>query len=81
MNPVDRQVSTGLQDTARQLNELLKATSGQDIGFCLFTFPPEAAGRASYISNCDRQDVADAVKQCLDLWREGMPDVPTHEVQ
>jgi len=47
----------------------------------LFGFPVQSDSRASYIGNCDRKEIADAVQKCLDHWRDGMPDIPAHEVQ
>lgn len=75
----DRTVSEKLQRIAEQIDRMLLEASedGKPIAFTLFVFTHP---RASYISNANRDDTIPAIRELLDLWEQGMPDIPTHEL-
>ena len=81
MTGADSRASEALQQVAEVVDRMLTDAAGEKIGFSLFIFPVQSHSRASYIGNCDRKEIADAVQKCLDHWRDGMPDIPAHEVQ
>lgn len=70
-------LSKNLQLIAENINKEIIACTGESIGFSLLVF---TKGRASYISNCDRQDCIDQMEQLLGFWKKGMPDIKAHEV-
>lgn len=77
----DYQTSRGLQKIAGRIQrDLKRLTNRDDIGFSLIVFQTADNSRSSYISNCNREDVTGAMKELLDRWEEGMPDIPAHEV-
>jgi hypothetical protein len=55
--------------------------AGERMGLALFVFPLDRPGVAQYVSNCQRTDVAAALRYFLQRWAQGMPDVPAHERQ
>ena len=69
-------VSLSLQHIAEMLDNALNDAAGEPTGFALVVFTPE---RAQYVSNCDREDVVKGLKELLELWEHGMPDVPAHK--
>jgi hypothetical protein len=80
-NQTDRAVSKQLQTLAKRISRDLQKVSGRDdIGFALVVFQTTDDSRCSYISNCERKAVADALKALLEHWSQGMPDVPAHEI-
>ena len=81
MNNPDIAVSRDLQKLAEMIDKRLYRVAGERVGFCLVTFPLVEDSRASYISNCDRVQVIDALEELLERWAQGMPDVPAHDYQ
>mgnify|MGYP003112931888 CR=1 FL=1 len=81
MSGEDRRASEALQIIAGAVEDMLKMACSKEMGFCLVVFPTETNSRASYISNCDRPEVIEALKTLLGHWGEGMPDITAHEVQ
>lgn len=79
--PEDRAVSESMQSLADTLNGLLEDIAGKPMGFSLIVFNAEAGSRMNYVSNCDRQEVINAMKSLLAGWEQGMPDIPAHEIQ
>lgn len=77
MNPITKKVSESMQGLAKGLDDILTELCGERIGFNLIIFTPE---RASYVSNCDRQQVIAELEHLLSLWKAGMPDVAAHKV-
>ena len=51
------------------------------MGFSLVVFNAEPGSRLNYVSNCDRQEVYSALKSLIAGWEDGMPDIPSHEIQ
>ena len=78
MNAGTIQLSKDLQGIAQRLAADIERSAGEPIAFAvLFAFTD---GRASYISTADREVVRRELRRVLDLWDQGMPDVPAHEV-
>lgn len=70
-------VSRDLQGIADNLDKAITASAGERMGWSLVVF---TEGRASYISNCSRPEVIEAMKWLLTAWGEGLPDIPAHEI-
>jgi hypothetical protein len=70
-------ISKALKPLAEGIDESITRLVGHHIGFCLVVF---TEGRAQYVSNCDRQEVAAALRELLTRWEQGMPDIKAHEV-
>jgi len=70
-------ISKALQPWAQGIDETITDLVGHKVGFCLVVFTGE---RAQYVSNCDRQEVAAALRELLTRWEQGMPDIKAHEV-
>lgn len=72
-----RKISEAAQGVAAGLDEGLAEIAGQRVGFALvvFTFP-----RATYVSNCKRDEIVRELEKLLGYWREGLPDIPAHKV-
>ena len=77
----DMKVSQELQKIADELNKRLEDVAGQRMNFSLVVFNSEPGSRMNYVSNCNRDDVANAMQSLLIGWGKGMPDIPAHEVQ
>lgn len=77
----DRKISVAAQAIADELNRRLEKIAGQPMAFCLVVFNAQPGSRITYVSNCERADVASALMSLLRGWAEGMPDVMAHEVQ
>ena len=71
------EISKTLKAYAQAIDESLNIQTGQHVGFCLVVFTPN---RAQYVSNCDRQEVAAALRELLARWEQGMPDIKAHDV-
>ncbi len=80
MNPSQEAInlSVGLQDIANRLDDDIERTAGKRIAFTLLVFTD---GRASYVSSASREESVREIRHLLDLWGQGMPDVPAHEVR
>lgn len=76
----DRKISEQLRAIADELDKRLEDTAGQHMNFSLLVFETEENSRMNYISNCMREDVAQAMKSLLQGWEQGMPDIPAHKV-
>lgn len=77
----DRKISEELQAIAAELEDRVSAVACQRMGFCLVIFNAEAGSRMNYVSNCDREEVANALTSLLVGWGKGMPDIPAHKVE
>lgn len=71
-------VSESLQALAEGIDLAIEQIAGERIAFTLLVY---TEGRASYISSCSREEAVKEMRKLLDLWDEGMPDVPAHEVR
>lgn len=69
-------LSQHLQEIARDLDTAIETAAGERVAFTLLVF---TEGRASYISTADRKESVREIKHLLDIWEQGMPDVPAHE--
>lgn len=69
-------VSEELQRIAQRLDKDIEAAAGERIAFTLLVF---TEGRASYVSTAPREDSVREIKNLLDVWERGMPDVPAHD--
>lgn len=76
----DRKVSEILQPLATGINDILKAETDEELGFFLLVFNTTEGARTNYVSNCKREEVVTAIEELLQRWKDGMPDVPGHEV-
>lgn len=72
-------VSENMQGIAELLETALVEIAGKNMGFSLVVFNDTPNSRLSYISNCDREKVMNALEALLKGWKEGMPDIPAHE--
>lgn len=79
--PEDVAISENMQALAGSLSSLLEEIAGKPMGFSLIVFNAEAGSRMNYVSNCDRQEVINAMKSLLTGWEQGIPDVPAHKTQ
>ena len=70
-------ISKALKPLASGIDESITDLVGHHVGFCLVVFTD---GRAQYVSNCDRKEVADALRELPTGWEQGMPDIKAHEV-
>lgn len=77
---LDRKVSKKLRDFAKTLGPQIEEMAGQPMGFALLIFSPVEGERMSYISNCDRAQMHQALKSLIIGWEAGMPDIPAHKV-
>ena len=77
----DRKISVAMQKIAKQLEEHLESIAGERMGFSLVVFNVVENSRMNYVSNCDRREVQSALKDLLEGWEKGMPDIPAHEVE
>lgn len=78
MKPGTIALSKSLQGIARELDRSIELAAGEKVAFTLIVF---TEGRASYISSASREESVREIKHLLDLWQQGMPDVPAHEVR
>ena len=70
-------LSKDLQDIAKQLDKLIEQSAGERVAFTLMVF---TEGRASYISTAPRNESVREIKNLLEYWDSGMPDVKAHDV-
>ncbi len=70
-------LSKSLKQIADNLEKDILEKSGEKLGFTLMVFTED---RAQYISNVDRQVSVEQIKNMLDYWEKGMPDVPAHDI-
>lgn len=70
------QLSKDLQGIATDLSKQIERSAGEPVAFTLLVY---TEGRASYISNATREESVREIKHLLDLWGQGMPDIPAHE--
>lgn len=71
-------ISVNFQGIMEGLSNVLEEVAGEPTGFALLVF---TEGRASYGSNCQREEVVKELKKLIDFWENGMPDLKAHEVQ
>lgn len=77
----DERVSKALQGLAHELNEGLKEIAGEKMAFVLLVAPFDRDGRVSYIANIERMDALELLEGTSKHWRNGLPDIPAHEIQ
>lgn len=77
----DIAISKAMQGLASTLSDQLEGIAGRPMGFSLVVFNAEAGSRMNYVSNCDRQEVYNALKSLISGWEAGMPDIKSHEIQ
>lgn len=70
-------LSKELQGIAKRLETDINEKAGERVAFSLLVF---TEGRASYISNAPRAECVRELEKLLECWKQGMPDVPAHEV-
>jgi len=70
-------VSRQLHSVAESVDNQIAKIAGERVGFSLIVF---TEGRASYISNCDREVVKRELKNLLEYWEGGIPDTKAHDV-
>jgi hypothetical protein len=76
----ETKASRVLQSIATVINDVLEDETGQPMGFALVVFNQAVDRRSSYVSNCNREDVTEALQELLQHWESGNPDVPLHEL-
>ena len=77
----EEKISIVMQELAAAIDESIQRLVGDKMAFSFVVFPLTEKGRVNYIANCDREYVQDALKQLLNHWNNGRPDVPAHKVQ
>ena len=70
-------VGQELQTVAAELSARLNGIAGQDVAWSLFVWTD---GRASYIAHADRAQVIGVLEHMIARWKQGMPDIPAHEI-
>jgi len=70
-------VSAALQDIARRLGDDIERVAGERLRFSLFVW---STPRCSYISTAARAEVIQVLEGMIARWRQGLPDVPAHEM-
>ena len=70
------QLSRDLQGIAADLSKQIERSAGEPVAFTLLVY---TEGRASYISSATREESVREIKHLLELWDQGMPDVPAHD--
>lgn len=78
MSDADIRISRTLQALAGGVEATLQRAAGRPVLFSLWVWTD---GRAQYVSNADRASVVAAMREALDRWEAGQPDVPQHEQQ
>lgn len=78
MSEASIKVSKELQTIADELRDRLNNVAGTQVQFSLFVW---TEGRASYISTASRKEVIETLEIMIRRWKEGMPDIPAHEVR
>jgi len=79
MSAAMKNISMQAQEIAQSLDGKLEAVAGEHVGFSLFVW---TKGRCTYVSNCsDRAEIITVLEGMIEGWKQGMPDVPAHEVQ
>jgi hypothetical protein len=78
--PPEITVSMAMQPLADQIDKILEEIAGERMGFSLVVFNTKPGSRMNYVSNCDREEVINALSSLLDGWEQGMPDIPAHKV-
>jgi len=79
--PIDIEISKHLREIADELAEKLESIVGRRVNFSLLVYSPVENSRMNYISNGSREDVQTALKSLIKGWEDGMPDIPSHEMQ
>ncbi len=77
MNEATIKLSQNMQGIAQGLDDVIRDIAREQIGFALVVF---TEGRASCVSNCDRAEIVQQLKDLLDIWDQGMPDIPAHKL-
>jgi hypothetical protein len=77
----DRKVSIALKDIARRCADDVQRNAGEAMGVALLIFPLGRLGAAQYISNVHRESMRQQLRELLDHWDAGMPEIPAHERQ
>jgi hypothetical protein len=70
-------ISESMPAIASGLHKVFENLTGRPQGFFLLVF---TEGRASYVANVDRAEAIREMKHLLELWEQGMPDIPAHEI-
>lgn len=72
-------LSPHLQAIATALSELLAELAGEPVLFALHVFGEGHDHRGQYVANCKREDVAKALTELLERWKQtGGDDGPYH---
>lgn len=72
-------LSAKLQAIASALSSLLDQEAGEHVLFTVLIWGETNDHRAQYVSNCKREDVADAIKELLQRWgKDYKDDGPYH---
>lgn len=80
-NDRDLRLSKNLRGIAGELDRLLERGAGGPVLFSLIVWNSKAGSRVQYVANVTRPDATKGLEELLARWKEGMPDVPAHEVQ
>lgn len=68
-------VSVALQEIAQSIDDMLAAAAGDRIMFVMIC---QVDGTSQYISNGDRADGTNLIKDLLARWEAGKADIPAH---
>lgn len=67
-------ISKELKTIARMVERRLEKVTGKRVGFSVWTW---GGHRSQYVSNCEREDIKNALAETLDRWAED--DGPFHK--
>lgn len=79
MNNADITISQAMPGLAKALDESIENLSGEQRGFLLVVFNSESDGHMNYVSNCNRNQVMNALKSLITKWEAGELDTPIHK--
>lgn len=75
-------LSKNLPLVAKRLDQALEIAAGERVQFSLLIWSTRPGEPVQYISSTqDRPAIARAMREVIDRWEAGMPDVPAHEKQ
>lgn len=79
MSKAEMKVSLELQRIADELSAMLDKAAGEHMAFTLMVWNAEAGGRMSYVANCDRAQVREAMKHMVEHWESPLNGGAAHQ--
>jgi hypothetical protein len=75
--PIEERYRREMGALAHMIDDYFNPDTDRKTGFVLMVFPFNIYGRCSYISNADRNDIINVLKQQL-AYFSGQPDIEGH---